>query len=205
MASIIVIAGDKGGSGKTTTSHAICHGLALYGIPAFQISTDARREILPPENRRYATLDGRDPKALGALVDKLAGMDRTVAVIDGGGGRPDVDAVLSQVADMTILPFMQSQSDLRVVKADMDRLGDAVGLPNRWPTSKWARDVADKELADELGNYTARLMSPIPEINGYVTLMKDTGPAARINGPCKQLALRVLERMGLSLYSFKTQ
>jgi hypothetical protein len=203
MASIIVIAGDKGGSGKTTTSHAICHGLALYGIPAFQISTDARREILPAENRRYATLDGRDPKALGALVDKLNGMDRTVAVIDGGGGRPDVDAVLSQVADLTILPFMQSQSDLRVVRADMDRLGDAVGLPNRWPTSKWAREVADKELADELGGYTPRLMSPIPEINGYVTLMKDTGPAARISGPCKQLALRVLERMGLSLFSFK--
>lgn len=203
MASIIVIAGDKGGSGKTTTSHAICHGLALYGIPAFQISTDARREILPAENRRYATLDGRDPKALGALVDKLNGMDRTVAVIDGGGGRPDVDAVLSQVADLTILPFMQSQSDLRVVRADMDRLGDAVGLPNRWPTSKWAREVADKELADELGGYMPRLMSPIPEINGYVTLMKDTGPAARISGPCKQLALRVLERMGLSLFSFK--
>lgn len=130
-------------------------------------------------------------------------MDRTVAVIDGGGGRPDVDAVLSQVADLTILPFMQSQSDLRVVRADMDRLGDAVGLPNRWPTSKWAREVADKELADELGGYMPRLMSPIPEINGYVTLMKDTGPAARISGPCKQLALRVLERMGLSLFSFK--
>jgi len=25
----------------------------------------------------------------------------------------------------------------------------------------------------------------------------------RINPPCRQLALRVLERMGLSLYSFK--
>jgi hypothetical protein len=166
MASIIVIAGDKGGSGKTTTSHAICHGLALYGIPAFQISTDARREILPPENCRYATLDGRDPKALGALVDKLNDMDRTVAVIDGGGGRPEVDAILSQVANLTILPIMQSQTDLRVARADLDRLDGAVGLPNRWPTSKWAREVADKELADELGGYTARLMSPIPEING---------------------------------------
>jgi chromosome partitioning protein len=203
MASIIVIAGDKGGSGKTTTSHAICHGLALYGIPAFQISTDARREILPADNRRYATLDGRDPAALGALVDKLNGMDGTVAVIDGGGGRPDVDAVLSQVADLTILPIMQSQTDLRVARADLDRLDGAVGLPNRWPSSKWARDVADKELADELGGYMPRLMSPIPEINGYITLLKDTGPAARINGPCKQLALRVLERMGLSLFSFR--
>ena len=49
-----------------------------------------------------------------------------------------------------------------------------------------------------------RLMSPVPEINGYVSLLRDTGAAARINSPCRQLALRVLERMGLSLYSFKT-
>ena len=48
-----------------------------------------------------------------------------------------------------------------------------------------------------------RLMSPVPEINGYVTLLKDAGAAVRINPPCRQLAIRVLERMGLSLYSFK--
>jgi hypothetical protein len=132
-------------------------------------------------------------------------MDHTVAVIDGGGGRPHVDALLAQVADLTILPFMQSQTDMRVVRDDMDRLPDAVGLPNRWPTSKWARDVADKELTIELPTHVSRLMSPVPEINGYITLLKDTGPHVRISGPCKQLALRVLERMGLSLFSFKTQ
>jgi chromosome partitioning protein len=204
MAKIIVVAGDKGGCGKTTTSHAICHGLAMYGIPAFHISTDPRREILPAESRRYATLDGRDPHALGAMIDKLGAMPGAVAVIDGGGGRPDVDAVLSQVADLTILPIMQSQTDIRVARADMDRLPDAIGMPNRWPTSKWARDVADKELAEELAGYMSRLMSPVPDINGYITLLKDTGPAQRISGPCKQLALRVLERMGLSLFSFKS-
>jgi hypothetical protein len=204
MAKVIVLAGDKGGSGKTTSSHAIAHGLAMYGIRAFHISTDPRREILTPETRRYATLDGREPTTLGSLLDRLRAMD-VVVLIDGGGGRPDVDRVLSQVADLTILPFMQSQTDLRVARADLDRLPDAVGLPNRWPTQKWARELADKELATELGNYTHRLMSPVPEINGYVSLLRDTGAAPRINPSCRQLALRVLERMGLSLYSFRTQ
>jgi hypothetical protein len=101
------------------------------------------------------------------------------------------------------LPIMQSQTDIRVAKADLERLPGAIGMPNRWPTSKWARDVADKELAEELNGYMGRLMSPVPDINGYITLLRDTGPAARINGPCKQLSLRVLERMGLSLFSFK--
>ena len=203
MAKTIVLAGDKGGSGKTTSSHAIAHGLAMYGIRAFHISTDPRREILTPEARRYATLDGRDPKVLGTILDKLAAMDGAVALIDGGGGRPDVDRVLARAADLTILPFMQSQTDLRVVKADLERLPEAVGLPNRWPTQKWARDVADRELAQELGDLRERLMSPVPEINGYVSLLRDSGAAPRISPPCKQLALRVLERMGLSLFSFE--
>ena len=203
MAKVIVLAGDKGGSGKTTNSHAIAHGLAMHGVRAFHISTDPRREILPSEVRRYATLDGRNPTTLGALLDRLTVMEEAVVLIDGGGGRPDIDQVLAQAADLTILPFMQSQADLRVVRADLDRLSDAVGLPNRWPTQKWAREVADKELATELGGYMIGLMSPVPEINGYVTLLKDTGAAVRINPPCRQLALRVLERMGLSLYSFK--
>ncbi len=205
MAKTIVVAGDKGGSGKTTTSHAIAHGLAMHGVHAFHISPDPRREILPAEGRRYATLDGRDPKALGAILDRLGEMGQGVALIDGGGGRPDVDRVLSKVADLTILPFMQSQTDLRVVRADLDRLPDAVGLPNRWPTQKWAREVADRELREELGGYLGRLMSPVPEVNGYVSLLRETGAAPRINPPCKQLAMRVLERMELSLFSLETQ
>jgi len=205
MAKTIVVAGDKGGSGKTTTSHAIAHGLAMHGVHAFHISTDPRREILPAEARRYATLDGRDPKALGAILDRLGEMGQGVALIDGGGGRPDVDRVLSKVADLTILPFMQSQTDLRVVRADLDRLPDAVGLPNRWPTQKWAREVADRELREELEGYLGRLMSPVPEVNGYVSLLRETGAAPRINPPCKQLAMRVLDRMELSLFSLETQ
>ena len=138
----------------------------MFGIRAFHISTDARREILPAEHRRYATLDGRDPKALGLILDRLDQVEGAVALIDGGGGRPDIDRVLAKAADLTILPFMQSQTDLRVVKDDLHRLPEAVGLPNRWPTQKWAREVADRALGQELEGYGDRLMSPLPEING---------------------------------------
>jgi hypothetical protein len=59
-------------------------------------------------------------------------------------------------------------------------------------------------LAEELDTYTARLMSPVLEINGYVSLLRESGAVPRINPACKQLALRVLERMGLSLFSFRS-
>src|SRR4051794_11679872 len=71
------------------SSHAVAHGLAMHGIRAFHISTDPRREILPPETRRYATLDGRNPAMLGSLLDRLTATE-AVVLIDGGGGRPDV-------------------------------------------------------------------------------------------------------------------
>ena len=91
MAKTIVLGGDKGGSGKTTSSHAIAHGLAMYGIKAFHISTDPRREILPPEARRYATLDGRDPRTLGTILDRLAAIKGAVALIDGAAaGRTSI-------------------------------------------------------------------------------------------------------------------
>jgi hypothetical protein len=94
---------------------------------------------------------------------------------------------------------------LPTCKAVSQRTVGRGSLPNRWPTQRWAREVADKELAIELGGYMHRLMSPVPEINGYVSLLKDIGAAPRINPPCRQLALRMLERMGLSLYSFIAQ
>jgi hypothetical protein len=203
MARIIVCAGNKGGAGKSLVSHAIAHGLALHGVSVFHISTDIGRQILSADTRRYATLDGRQPKQLGQLVDKLATMEQAVAIIDGGGNRPEVDRVLSSVADLTILPFMQSQTDLRVVRADLDRLPEAVGMPNRWPPQKWARDAADRELKAELGPYISRLMSRLPEINALSTLLRDEGPSPKISNDCRTLALRALDRMGLSLHSLE--
>lgn len=202
MAKIIVGAGDKGGSGKTTTTHAVCHGLGMHGVRSIHVTTDPRRVVLPADTRRYATVDGRDIKVLSQIIDKLSSRNDCVLVIDGGGGRPEIDKILDKVSDLTLIPFLHSAEDLRVVASDLERLGDAVGLPNRWPTQKWARDVADRDLARYLGSFRPRLMSPVPEVNGYTTLLTEEGPAQRVNGSCKQLALRVLERMGLSLFDF---
>lgn len=203
MSSTIAWVGDKGGSGKTTTSHALCHGLGLHGVRAIHVTTDPGRKVLAPDLRRYATLDGRDVRQLAAVIDRLADRTDCVLVIDGGGARPEVDAVLAKVADLTIIPFLHSEEDMRVAAADLDRLPHAVGLPNRWPTQTWARTAAEKELARHMGAYTARLLSPLPEINGLISLVSEDGPTPRINPACKTFALRILDRMGLNLFSFR--
>ena len=94
---------------------------------------------------------------------------------------------------------MQSQTDLRVARADLDRL----------TVLSACRPLADQQVGARCGGQGtggrawrvhAALMSPIPEINGYITLLKDTGPAARINGPLEATSLTsFLERTGLEL------
>lgn len=203
MSHTIVFAGDKGGSGKTTTSHALCHGLGLHGVRAVHVTTDPRRLVLTADPRRYATVDGRDVRQLAKVIDQLAKRDDCVLVIDGGGGRPEVDAVLAKAADLTLIPFLHSDEDMRVASADLDRLTDAYGLPNRWPTSTWARAAAERALQSRMGVYSQRLLSPLPEINGLITLVSEEGPNQRINAACKTFALRILERMGLNLFTFR--
>lgn len=203
MSHTIVFAGDKGGSGKTTTSHALCHGLGLHGVRAVHVTTDPRRLVLTADPRRYATVDGRDVRQLAKVIDQLAKRDDCVLVIDGGGGRPEVDAVLAKAADLTLIPFLHSDEDMRVASADLDRLTDAYGLPNRWPTSTWARAAAERALQNRMGVYSQRLLSPLPEINGLITLVSEEGPNQRINAACKTFALRILERMGLNLFTFR--
>ena len=204
MSHTVVFAGDKGGSGKTTTSHALCHGLGLHGVRAIHVTTDPGRMVLSPKDRRYGTIDGRDVRQLAKVVDQLSGRADVVLVIDGGGGRPEVDRVLSKVADLTLIPFLHSEEDLRVAITDLERLPHAFGLPNRWPTQAWARTAAEKDLAKHMGAYGPRLLSPLPEINGLITLVSKEGPNARINAACKTFALRILDRMGLNLFSFRS-
>jgi chromosome partitioning protein len=85
MARLIVCAGNKGGAGKSLVSHAIAHGPALHGVSVFHISTDIGREIPNADTRRYATMDGRRPRQLGRLVDKLATMPRSAWSISTAG------------------------------------------------------------------------------------------------------------------------
>lgn len=203
MSHTVVFAGDKGGSGKTTTSHALCHGLGLHGIRAIHVTTDPRRLVLAPDPRRYATVDGREVRQLAAIIDQLAERDDCVLVIDGGGGRPDVDQVLAKAGDLTLVPFLHGAEDMRVAAGDLDRLPHALGLPNRWPTSTWAREAAERELGRRMDGYAPRLLSPLNEINGLISLVSEDGPGPRINGACKTFALRILDRMGLNLFRFR--
>ncbi|HNU20533.1 MAG TPA: hypothetical protein PKK53_09645, partial [Hydrogenophilus thermoluteolus] len=132
MAILIAIIGNKGGTGKTTLSHLLCHGLGLLGYKSACILTDTAREPLSPEGRRYVIADARSAATLERIVTKLRTLDDWVGVLDGGGNRPEVDKRLYGIADLALLPFRESAEDIRTVIRDLEQYPRAYAVPSQW-------------------------------------------------------------------------
>ena len=70
MTILIAIIGNKGGTGKTTLSHLLCHGLGLLGRRSACVLTDTTRQPLDPRGRRYVIADARSLDTLKRIIDK---------------------------------------------------------------------------------------------------------------------------------------
>ena len=196
MSRIICIIGNKGGTGKTTLSHMLCQGLGLLGQRSACVLTDTSREPLSPDGRRYVTADARTPEALHKVVGKLRTMEGWLGVIDGGGNRSEMDRMLNGLADIVLLPFPDSHEDLRTVLRDLDAFPHAYALPSQWPTNAWARDAADRSVAQILGAHRDRLLHPVASLSASKLLLQKSIPdglPSNVGNACRALARQVLE------------
>ena len=106
---VIALAGSKGGSGKSTLSHLLAHGAGLLprAIPAAVVTTDPEDRLLE-DQRRYLVVDGRTPARLADELERLLPVERPLVVIDGAAARSDLDAVMSRVADLVVVPALRA-------------------------------------------------------------------------------------------------
>ena len=199
MATIIGILGNKGGTGKTTLTHLVAHGLALAGHRVVAATTDAGREPLAKTHRRYLPVDARTPEALEKVAAKLANVDGWYGVLDGGANRPETDLRLAALADLVLLPFRDSPEDLRVVTHDLDRFPGALALPSQWPTNVWQREAAERALGRSLAGYASRILRPVPAVSATKQLLEIVPPAKlppQVDQAARDLADTVLARLG---------
>ncbi len=112
----IAILGDKGGTTKTASSHLICLGAYLSGVPAAYALTDPKRKVRG-QGRPYAVLDGRLPEQLALILNSSRSNLNGWLVIDGGGNRPEFDIEVSKHVGLTILPFRASEEDIDTAAA----------------------------------------------------------------------------------------
>lgn len=143
MSNLIFIGGQKGGTTKTTTAHLMCLGAILRGQPAAYVLTDPNRS-LKPEGRPYGVMDGRDGGDLARIITASSNTKNGWLIVDGGGNRPDLDRAIAEQAQLTILPFRDSEEDLETISRDLSAMPNAVALPSAWPTNKRAQDAAQK-------------------------------------------------------------
>jgi chromosome partitioning protein len=196
MAEIICVIGNKGGTGKTTLSHMLCHGLGLLGHRSACVLTDATRDPLHPNGRRYITADARTRESLIKVIDKLRTLDNWVGVIDGGGNRPEMDRRLYALSDLVLLPFRESHEDIRTVMRDLEMFPRAYAVPSQWPSNAWQREAADRNVLQLMHAFGHRILNPVNALSASKLLlhknMPDQLPTPLANG-CRAVARQVLE------------
>jgi hypothetical protein len=137
----VAILGGKGGSTKTASSHLVCLGAYLHGIPAAYALTDPQRKVRG-EVRPYAVLDGRLPEQLALILDSSRSNLNGRLVIDGGGNQPAFGMEVSKHVDLTIIPFRASEEDIDTVAQSLAAMPNALAWPSAWPTNSFAVNAA---------------------------------------------------------------
>ncbi len=190
---LIAVLGGKGGTTKTATSHLICLGAYLSGMPAAYALTDPLRKVRG-EGRPYAVLDGRLPEQLALILNSSHNNLNGWLVIDGGGNRPDFDVEVSKHVDLTVIPFRASEEDIDTVAQSLIAMPKALAWPSAWPTNSFAVNAA-QYLLDGLGKaFPQRIISPpIPFVNSISDLLASslTSPSTTV----RQTARRAFDTM----------
>lgn len=202
MADIICVIGNKGGTGKTTLSHMLCQGLGLLGQRSVCVLTDTHREPLAPTGRRYLVADARSREGLARVVDKIRSLNAWMGVIDGGGNRTEIDRKLYGLADLVLLPFRDSQEDIRTVVRDLEMFPRAYALPMQWPTNAWAREAAEKLVQEMLGQYQDRILEPVFTLGASKVLLQKQIPPVLptpLANACRSAAHQVLDLLQIPI------
>lgn len=200
MNRLICIIGNKGGTGKTSMTHMLCHGLGLLGMRSIAVLTDTYREPLFRDDRGYTPLDGRTPEKLEKIIQKLESMPDWYGVIDGGANRPETDRELYEIANLVLLPFRDSHEDIRTVRHDLDNFPEAFGVPSQWPTNPWQQMAAEHTLDELMQEYRPRLLEPVYTVSASKLLLQSQIPPdlpTVLNNVCRGLARQVIARIDL--------
>lgn len=203
MADIICVIGNKGGTGKTTISHMLSHGMTLLGHRSVCVLTDACREPLDPTGRNYLIADARSRDALARVTDKIRTLKAWMGVIDGGGNRTEMDRRLYGLSDLVLLPFRDSAEDMRTLIRDLEMFPQAYAVPSQWPIIPWQRESAQRVIDEWLHPYRDRVLAPVPALSFTKHLLQKriTAPLpSHLDQASSELARQILGLLHIPVY-----
>jgi len=109
----IAVLGQKGGSGKTTTSINIARGLQLSGANVVILDTDRQgsaRDWHNANNGEMIPVLGLDRPTIDKDIKNINGYD--IAIIDGAAQIKDMTVSCVKAADFVLIPIQPSQLDI---------------------------------------------------------------------------------------------
>ncbi len=190
---IIFFGGDKGGVGKSATTHGACLGAILRNQSAVYVLTDPKRKIRA-EGRPYGVLDGREPQKLANILNASRNGLGGWTFVDGGGNRPAFDEEVAAAADLCILLFRASEEDLDPVADNLRRIPDAVAWPTAWPTNPYAARAAHFMIEGLVKAFPLRVINPpIPFVNSVSELLSASLDSP--STPVRHLARKIFDVM----------
>ncbi len=203
----VAILGSKGGTGKSSLTHALTYGAHLLGQDAVMVHTDQRPPVKSERPYRYL-----DASANYSLVTNLVKEHQDAPgfmVIDGAGNRPHVDLWVARSVDLVLIPVTNSAEDVRCAMNDLSRFADprVHVLINRWPSNRLVRMVVQKYV-DQLPE--SRVLGHVSDV-GAVRRFLDDGdwgrPPTKVNnlarGLYRMVNARVEEQRQSGLESFE--
>jgi hypothetical protein len=193
---LISIIGEKGGSGKTTLSHALAYGFRLLNVPAIMATTDDSEEPLASEGRGYQIFDFRDQEVrIQKVARAKAANARGYLILSGAGNRSSIDDWLYEQTDLTLLPVRDSEEDLRRVLKDLEALPLAFALPNAWPTNPHARKSVQYVLDQLNAAAPGQVLQPVPDLHAFrkFTCATPVNITPALRNACRALARQALE------------
>jgi hypothetical protein len=127
---------------------------------------------------------------------RLIDVERLLIILDGAASRPDLDALVAEVADLAILPFKPAAHDVERALANLARMQQAVALPMDWPVLPASRKRLHRYLTAVPEKRRLPAFRHIPRLtdllgDGYADA------AYEIASPARGLALEVLARAGI--------
>ncbi len=198
MTKLVYFGGQKGGSGKTTSTHLFCLGSILCGQPAAYVLTDPHRSP-KADGRPYGVIDGRNPQTLAQIIETSQAAGNGWLAIDGGGNRQAFDEEMSRLCGLCIIPFNDHEESLEAAAKDLGRLERAFALPTAWPANSKAQE-SSRRFIDALES--AFPGHVIPTLSPFVHSVNElTGHSlGNPSTPVRSLARKVFEVVA-DLYS----
>lgn len=203
-----LVAGTRGGSGKTVCSHLLALGAYKEGVPAVLINTDTTRDPAAANLKRpYNIVDGVNPENpsdaeyLKAMINayyERYKSTKSLLIIDGCASRHAVDIWLSDAVDVTVLPALverASSSAINKVWEDYKKTKSVKAIVlNRMPQANHLNEHHEAIIE----SLPVKPVLKLPNINKVWTLDSDVYyNDSDVNRIARVLFLCVAQKAGM--------